>query len=75
MHRVKDTATMAGEAVLGKIRGFELSSWNFIGHDPKEFATMVPWCKTSSPQQFIWTHTRRSFDSMNLEIIYNIVSY
>jgi hypothetical protein len=26
-----------GEAVLGKIRGFELSSWNFIGHDPKEF--------------------------------------
>src|SRR4030095_12650295 len=26
-----------GEAVLGKIRGFELTSWNFIGHDPKEF--------------------------------------
>ena len=26
-----------GEEVLGKIRGFELSSWNFIGHDPKEF--------------------------------------
>jgi len=25
------------EAVLGKIRGFELTSWNFIGHDPKEF--------------------------------------
>ena len=23
-----------GEEVLGKIRGFELSSWNFIGHDP-----------------------------------------
>ena len=26
-----------GEEVLGKIHGFELSSWNFIGHDPKEF--------------------------------------
>jgi hypothetical protein len=26
-----------GEALLGKIRGFELSSWNFIGHDPKKF--------------------------------------
>src|SRR5262245_4946574 len=26
-----------GEEVLGKIRGFELSSWNFIGHDPKKF--------------------------------------
>src|SRR5215510_13546040 len=26
-----------GEEVLGKIRGFELTSWNFIGHDPKEF--------------------------------------
>ena len=25
-----------GEEVLEKIRGFELSSWNFIGHDPKE---------------------------------------
>ena len=22
--------------MLEKIRGFELSSWNFIGHDPKE---------------------------------------
>ena len=28
---------MDGEEVLGKIRGFELSSWNFIGHDPKKF--------------------------------------
>jgi hypothetical protein len=26
-----------GEEVLKKIRGFELTSWNFIGHDPKEF--------------------------------------
>jgi trimeric autotransporter adhesin len=26
-----------GEEVLGKIRRFELSSWNFIGHDPKKF--------------------------------------
>jgi hypothetical protein len=31
-----------GEAVLGKIRGFELSSWNFIGHDPKKFRRYGP---------------------------------
>ena len=31
-----------GEAVLGKIRGFELSSWNFIGHDPKAFRHYGP---------------------------------
>jgi Chaperone of endosialidase len=31
-----------GEAVLEKIRGFELSSWNFIGHDPKEFRHYGP---------------------------------
>src|SRR5262249_49566386 len=31
-----------GEAVLGKIRGFELSSWNFIGHNPKEFRHYGP---------------------------------
>ena len=31
-----------GEDVLGKIRGFELSSWNFIGHDPKEFRHYGP---------------------------------
>jgi hypothetical protein len=31
-----------GEAVLGKIRGFELSSWNFIGYDPKEFRHYGP---------------------------------
>jgi trimeric autotransporter adhesin len=31
-----------GEAVLGKIRGFELSSWNFIGHDPKKFRHYGP---------------------------------
>ena len=31
-----------GEAVLGKIRGLELSSWNFIGHDPKEFRHYDP---------------------------------
>jgi hypothetical protein len=31
-----------GEKVLGKIRGFELSSWNFIGHDPKEFRHYGP---------------------------------
>jgi hypothetical protein len=31
-----------GEAVLEKIRGFELSSWNFIGHDPKKFRHYGP---------------------------------
>jgi hypothetical protein len=31
-----------GEEVLGKIRGFELSSWNFISHDPKEFRHYGP---------------------------------
>jgi hypothetical protein len=31
-----------GEAVLGKIRGFELTSWNFIGHDPKKFRHYGP---------------------------------
>ena len=31
-----------GEEVLGKIRGFELSSWNFIGHDPTEFRHYGP---------------------------------
>src|SRR5262249_42331027 len=31
-----------GEAVLGKIRGLELTSWNFIGHDPKEFRHYGP---------------------------------
>jgi hypothetical protein len=31
-----------GEEVLGKIRGFELSSWNFIGHDPKNFRHYGP---------------------------------
>ena len=33
---------MDGEEVLGKIRGFELSSWNFIGHDPKQFRHYGP---------------------------------
>jgi hypothetical protein len=31
-----------GEEVLGKIRGFDLSSWNFIGHDPKQFRHYGP---------------------------------
>ena len=31
-----------GEQVLGKIRGLELSSWNFIGHDPKKFRHYGP---------------------------------
>ena len=28
--------------MLEKIRGFELTSWNFIGHDPKEFRHYGP---------------------------------
>jgi hypothetical protein len=31
-----------GEEVLEKIRGFEVTSWNFIGHDPKEFRHYGP---------------------------------
>src|SRR5215831_60984 len=31
-----------GEAVLGKIRGLALSSWNFIGHDPTQFRHYGP---------------------------------
>ena len=31
-----------GEEVLKKISGFELTSWNFIGHDPKEFRHYGP---------------------------------
>ena len=31
-----------GEEVLEKIRGFELSSWNFIGHDPRQFRHYGP---------------------------------
>jgi hypothetical protein len=33
---------MNGEEVLRKIRGFELTSWNFIGHDPREFRHYGP---------------------------------
>ncbi len=31
-----------GEEVLAKIRGFALTSWNFIGHDPKAFRHYGP---------------------------------
>jgi len=31
-----------GEHVLGKIRGLKLTSWNFIGHDPKQFRHYGP---------------------------------
>jgi hypothetical protein len=31
-----------GEEVLGKIRGLNLTSWNFIGHDPKQFRHYGP---------------------------------
>src|SRR5262245_22182154 len=33
---------VAGEEALRRIRGFELTSWNFIGHDPKEFRHYGP---------------------------------
>src|SRR5215813_3413390 len=36
------TAIGHGAIVMGKIRGFELTSWNFIGHDPKEFRHYGP---------------------------------
>jgi hypothetical protein len=31
-----------GEAVLAKMRGFALTSWNFMGHDPKAFRHYGP---------------------------------
>jgi hypothetical protein len=31
-----------GEEVLRKIRGFELTSWNFMGHDPEKFRHYGP---------------------------------
>jgi hypothetical protein len=31
-----------GEEVLAKIRGFALTSWNFIGHDPQAFRHYGP---------------------------------
>ena len=31
-----------GEEVLGKIRGLGLTSWNYIGHDPKQFRHYGP---------------------------------
>jgi hypothetical protein len=31
-----------GDEVLRKIRGFNLTSWNFIGHDPKQFRHYGP---------------------------------
>jgi len=31
-----------GEEVLGKVRGLSLTSWNYIGHDPKQFRHYGP---------------------------------
>jgi hypothetical protein len=31
-----------GEAVLGTIHGFALSSWNFMGHEPQQFRHSGP---------------------------------
>ena len=33
---------MDGEEVLRKIQGLSLTSWNYIGHDPKEFRHYGP---------------------------------
>ena len=33
---------VGGEAVLGKLRGFTLRSWNFIGHDPMQYRHYGP---------------------------------
>jgi hypothetical protein len=49
-----------GEEVLGKIRGFELSSWNFIGHDLKEFRHYGPMAQDSANQQRLITVQRWS---------------
>jgi len=31
-----------GEQVLGKVRGLRVTSWNYIGHDPKQFRHYGP---------------------------------
>jgi hypothetical protein len=31
-----------GEEALGRIRGLNLTSWNYIGHDPKQFRHYGP---------------------------------
>jgi hypothetical protein len=36
-NRKENFQPVEGEEVLGKIRGLGLTSWNFIGHDPKQF--------------------------------------
>ncbi len=38
----KNFKPVDGEEALKKIRGLSLTSWNFIGHDPKEFRHYGP---------------------------------
>jgi len=42
MSKKENFKPVDGEDVLKKISGFELTSWNFIGHDPKEFRHYGP---------------------------------
>ncbi len=41
-NRKENFLPVEGEAVLGKIRELSLTSWNFIGHDPKQFRHYGP---------------------------------
>jgi len=41
-NRKENFRPVEGEDVLGKIRGLTLTSWNFIGHDPKQFRHYGP---------------------------------
>jgi hypothetical protein len=34
---LSDTISLVQVSFLAGIRGFELITWDFIGHDPKEF--------------------------------------
>src|SRR5215472_5670324 len=47
-----------GEEVLGKIRGFELTSWNFIGHDPKRVSSL--WSDGAGLLCRLWSRRRRT---------------
>jgi len=42
VHLKENFQPVNGEQVLGKIRGLQLTSWNFIGHDPKQFRHYGP---------------------------------
>src|SRR5215471_13980826 len=42
VHQKENFQPVDGDEVLGKIRGLNLTSWNFIGHDPKRFRHYGP---------------------------------